>query len=404
MTETSSVSTCPQARRALNGTSTPALVTPPKCIALASNDTFIAAPAYPSVSLWDTTTHEHIGSIVMDTDRIESMALSTNNVLVMGGCYTTSSTITLRSLQDVIPSSYYSDPRMGLEKADPGEVIKSPNKIARLEETVQQLLDQLSNSKRRADSLNELLRAQEMNSNTKIAHLEKTVQQLRDQHAHSQHTPDNLLQILHAHEQKHKCEALYAEDRIIEAAICLSEITNTIGNEVRANTLIMNRLSEFKNDCESMLKIIGDEASSAEEEDEAVAAYSAALLLSPSTPNTFLTKWAHKMLTRSSVSEVSSAAAKLPNFIICQTICDILEEDGRVSEAIKCFLQFQSELGEVTGNHDEKIQSGLDFKMRSLKTLEQRGDVSVDSALYKDAVVQYTIALALDPLSTDLLT
>ncbi|KAH0826106.1 hypothetical protein J3R83DRAFT_5865, partial [Lanmaoa asiatica] len=45
-----------------------------------------------------------------------------------------------------------------------------------------------------------------------------------------------------------------------------------------------------------------------------------------------------------------------------------------------------------------------DFKARSLKTLEQRGDVAMDSTSYEDAIVHYTTALTLDPLSTDLLT
>ena len=74
----------------------------PTCIALASNGTFIAASAYPSVSLWDTTTHQQIGFITMDRAFVESIAISANYVLAMGE----GDTITLRSLWDVLPPSY----------------------------------------------------------------------------------------------------------------------------------------------------------------------------------------------------------------------------------------------------------------------------------------------------------
>ena len=50
---------------------------------------------------------------------------------------------------------------------------------------------------------------------------------------------------------------------------------------------------------------------------------------------------------------------KLPNFVTYRTICDVLEELGRISEAIKCFLQFQTELGDDTGNRDGQAQSEL---------------------------------------------
>lgn len=44
------------------------------------------------------------------------------------------------------------------------------------------------------------------------------------------------------------------------------------------------------------------------------------------------------------------AQFQLPKFIICHTICDILESCGRVIEAIECFVQMQGELLEDTGN------------------------------------------------------
>ena len=74
-----------------------------RCIALASNGTFIAASAYSSVSFWNTTTHEQIGSVVEFTHHIWCMAISANQDLVIAGDGKT----TLRSLRDIFPSSYF---------------------------------------------------------------------------------------------------------------------------------------------------------------------------------------------------------------------------------------------------------------------------------------------------------
>ena len=69
--------------------------------------------------------------------------------------------------------------------------------------------------------------------------------------------------------------------------------------------------SEFTRRCATTLERIGDEASNITKHDEAVAAYSTALLLGPSAPNTILMKWASRMLVRGSAHEALSAAAKV---------------------------------------------------------------------------------------------
>ena len=46
--------------------------------------------------------------------------------------------------------------------------------------------------------------------------------------------------ILRAHEQKRQCEALYAEGRIIDAAVSLVEFANTVNDDIRANWPIMD--------------------------------------------------------------------------------------------------------------------------------------------------------------------
>lgn len=60
-----------------------------------------------------------------------------------------------------------------------------------------------------------------------------------------------------------------------------------------------------------MLELIGDQASSTEKHDEALAAYSIALSLGPQTPNHVLVKWASMISIRSSANEVMGAAAEV---------------------------------------------------------------------------------------------
>ena len=73
-----------------------------KCIALASNGTFITVSADLSVSFWDTATHQQIGSVIKHNGNILSMAISTKYDLVSGG----NQTITIRGLWDILPYHY----------------------------------------------------------------------------------------------------------------------------------------------------------------------------------------------------------------------------------------------------------------------------------------------------------
>ena len=79
-----------------------------KCIALASNGTFIAASANSSISFWDTATREQIGAVIKHTHFIRSMAISTSHDLVVGG----ENTITLRGLCDILPYRYFDKVRL----------------------------------------------------------------------------------------------------------------------------------------------------------------------------------------------------------------------------------------------------------------------------------------------------
>ncbi|KAI9571736.1 hypothetical protein HD554DRAFT_2312047 [Boletus coccyginus] len=86
---------------------------------------------------------------------------------------------------------------------------------------------------------------------------------------------------------------------------------------------------------------------------------------------------------------------------IYQQKCEVLLAAGRAKDAADNFHTLMNTL-----EKDEFMSTAewvANFKARCLQALDQHGDVAMDSASYKDAVVYYTTALSLDPLSADLL-
>ena len=129
-------------------------------------------------------------------------------------------------------------------------------------------------------------------------------------------------------------------------------------------------MSDFTNRCASMLEANGDEASKVEKYDEALAAYSTALSLCPSTSRILLIKWVRLILVRGSANGAFDAAAKVPShnvplmdvdflplqfqipkLLVYQAVCDVLEQDGQLTEAIQCFQKMQNDLTEDTSTY-----------------------------------------------------
>jgi len=51
-----------------------------------------------------------------------------------------------------------------------------------------------------------------------------------------------------------------------------------------------------------------------------------------------------------------SVQFKVPRFVVYRVICNILERDGRLTEALECFRQMQNELPEDASVHDEQAE------------------------------------------------
>ncbi|KAG6375215.1 hypothetical protein JVT61DRAFT_3428 [Boletus reticuloceps] len=67
----------------------------------------------------------------------------------------------------------------------------------------------------------------------------------------------------------------------------------------------------------------------------------------------------------------------------------------RIADAVECFREMMSELGEETKWHDEYRAWVFDFKQRSSEKLDHLGDTAVGAQRYDEAVSHYSTALSL---------
>ncbi|KAF8127262.1 hypothetical protein EV363DRAFT_491491 [Boletus edulis] len=80
---------------------------------------------------------------------------------------------------------------------------------------------------------------------------------------------------------------------------------------------------------------------------------------------------------------------------VYRAICERLEMIDRIADAVECFHEMMSELGEETKGHDEYRDWVLDFKQRSSEKLDHLGDTAVGAQRYDEAVSHYSTALSL---------
>ena len=110
-------------------------------------------------------------------------------------------------------------------------------------------------------------------------------------------------------------------------------------------------------------------------------------------------------------------------FVVYRVVCNILEGDGRLTEAAECFRQLQNALPWNTVMHDlmhdERVQwecgrwlrpwcnrllieiPHLDFRGRCAEKLEKLGDTARDSKKHEEAVGYYSAALLIDPTNVN---
>lgn len=103
--------------------------------------------------------------------------------------------------------------------------------------------------------------------------------------------------------------------------------------------------------------------------------------------------------------------------LIQQGLCEALYAADRIKDVVECFRRMLDEFGEKMNPHDEHLKWALgewshntspslhkhfssDFRQRSANRLEHLADAATDAQRYDEAISHYTIALSLDPPST----
>ncbi|KAN0087823.1 hypothetical protein V8E55_006444 [Tylopilus felleus] len=169
------------------------------------------------------------------------------------------------------------------------------------------------------------------------------------------------------------CEHLESMDRMTDAVECFHEMTNDLGEEVYASgptNFMQRQLSTPRR----------DQAES-------------------STRHTMLTlllrDWVKAKLTRVSWKDalVSAIGFELPRVAVYQTICECLKMNDRITDAVECFHQMISELGEA--NLKEHMEWARDLSQYSSEKLEHLGDTAMDAQRHDKAISYYTTALSL---------
>ncbi|KAG9309693.1 hypothetical protein JVU11DRAFT_10366 [Chiua virens] len=332
----------------------------PKCIALASNGTFIAASADSSVSFWDTTTHRQIGPLLKHNDTVRSMAISTNYKIVIGG----GKTLTLRSLSGILPGSPYTDNKdiqhKSTEKAD-------------LEQKIQSL------------------RARDKLSNDKIASLEKTIQRLRGEVVDAQRaaskekdsrdeTIKSLRADLSAQEASSSNLKKTAEELCTQLADAAKQEADTL------NEIIQSLRTKDKNSDATIARL--------EQKVDELRARCA-----DSQHNNSVVQQLRAQLTDS--QKKVDGLTRLLRIHELKHQCEALYVKGRMGETAKSLLKIKTNMNEDINSNKMIVDWISEFTSRCIATLEKIGDKASKDEKHDEALAAYSTALSLGSSTPD---
>ncbi|KAF8123583.1 hypothetical protein EV363DRAFT_1356190, partial [Boletus edulis] len=180
------------------------------------------------------------------------------------------------------------------------------------------------------------------------------------------------------------CERLETIGRIWDTVECFYAMTSELGEKSEPET---EWICDFTQRC---LSAHGDATSNANRNSN--------MSTNQTTLTPLLREWAKAKLTRDSWKDVllSATGFALSGFEVYRALCERLETNNRIADAVECFQEMTNELGEeTTGLHGEHLAWALDFKQRTLEKLEHLGDKAVDAKRYDDAISPYSTVLSL---------
>ncbi|KAF8126000.1 hypothetical protein EV363DRAFT_1298879 [Boletus edulis] len=154
---------------------------------------------------------------------------------------------------------------------------------------------------------------------------------------------DSLLLVI----RQQTCEALYATSRMSEAVQSLQTLSNEFGAEIRASAELSNWLQSFTRRCVDALRTGGDAAMASGKHDEAIARYSAALSVSPTSQADLVVKRNKARLAigawDDATKDLDEAGAS--RFTVYTQIGEALLGAGRVNEATEMLRGLKGDLG-----------------------------------------------------------
>ncbi|KAF8447267.1 hypothetical protein L210DRAFT_3641225 [Boletus edulis BED1] len=221
---------------------------------------------------------------------------------------------------------------------------------------------------------------------------------------------DSLLLVI----RQQTCEALYATSRMSEAVQSLQTLSNEFGAEMRASAELSNWLQSFTRRCVDALRTAGDAAMASGKHDEAIARYSAALSVSPTSQADLVVKRNKARLAigawDDATKDLDEAGAS--QFTVYTQIGEALLGAGRVNEATEMLRGLKGDLGndgtmdgkqgdrftaEDTSTPEERAAWEIEFRQRCVENLEKLGDTAMDSGKCDEAIGYYSNAVSLDP-------
>ncbi|KAF8548747.1 hypothetical protein OG21DRAFT_1515960 [Imleria badia] len=234
------------------------------------------------------------------------------------------------------------------------------------------------------------------------------------------------------------CERLETNGHMLDASKCFLQMVNELAAETTTHREQAEWVDAFRQRCTVMLEHLGDGAADAQQYDDAITQYSAALSLSVPIPHVFMKRsklymskglWkdalddANQAMTLDSSSwsydrvllewtkvnlksglwkDALSAARdfKVPRLVIYRILCEGLEKDDEIMDAIDCLHRMTSELMEETMTQGEHADWVLDFRYRCSERLVRFGDAAMDSHRDDEALKYYSTALSIHPTNT----
>ncbi|KAF8554548.1 protein prenylyltransferase, partial [Imleria badia] len=230
------------------------------------------------------------------------------------------------------------------------------------------------------------------------------------------------------------CEDLETNDHMLDASKCFLRMVNELAGETTAQHEQAEWVTVFRQRCTEKLEYLGDVAADAQQHDDAITQYSAALSLDLPIPNVFikrskaymakglwgdalddvnlvisqdpsspfgheniLMEWAKANLKNGLWKDALSASRdfKVPRLVTYRILCEGLEIGEGITDAIECYHQMASELTEEIITQDAQAEWVLDFRYRCSEKMEHFGDAAMDSKRNDEAFRHYSAALSI---------